>query len=550
MFSLNAATTGLTSNPASLTFTYQMGGALPVTQNVSLASGGVTANFTVTITGGPWLTVVPSAGKTPGTLIVSVNPATLPLGSYSGTVTVTPSGGLAAIQIPVTLIVKAAVTVLSVVPVSLNPTYQIGDPVPLTQTLSISSSEGLASFTVQASGGTWISVSPASGVVFLAFPAQLTVTIDPSSLVPGSYSGAITISSTTASPKTQTIPVTLTVNPGKPVLSSVWPGKIPMGSADTVLTVTGTGFYSGSAVKANATPLTMTFLGSTALLAVLPGTMLKAAGDISVIVSNPPPGGGDSKPFTVTVQTPGPHITAAGIVNAASYAGGAVAPGEMLAVFGSAIGPDTPTSFIAPSGTGAIATSLGGAQVIFDSVPVPVIFAESGQLVVMAPYALAGKTFTHVNVQYNTTASETVTMLVADAAPALFTLGAAGTGQCAALNYDATTQAYTINSDTNPATASSVVVLYAMGAGQTKPAGIDGIITAAANLPVPVLPVTVQIGGLDATVLSATAGPGLVAGIMQVNVQVPTGIKANKTVPVVLKVGTFSSPAGTTIALK
>jgi uncharacterized protein (TIGR03437 family) len=68
-------------------------------------------------------------------------------------------------------------------------------------------------------------------------------------------------------------------------------------------------------------------------------------------------------------------------------------------------------------------------------------------------------------------------------------------------------------------------------------------------LPAPVLPVSVTIGGQPATVLFAAAVPGAVAGIMQVEIQVPTNIAPGPTVPVLLQVGNFTSPVGVTLAI-
>ena len=41
-----------------------------------------------------------------------------------------------------------------------------------------------------------------------------------------------------------------------------------------------------------------------------------------------------------------PVASAAGVVNAASFTGGAVAPGEMITIFGTGIGPATFTNFV------------------------------------------------------------------------------------------------------------------------------------------------------------------------------------------------------------
>jgi uncharacterized protein (TIGR03437 family) len=92
-------------------------------------------------------------------------------------------------------------------------------------------------------------------------------------------------------------------------------------------------------------------------------------------------------------------------------------------------------------------------------------------------------------------------------------------------------------------------MFFATGAGQTDPPGADGQI-AGDTLPKPLLPVTVQIGGLDAKVLYAGAAPGLVAGVLQVNCIVPSDSPSGYAVPIMLTVGNISSPAGVTLAIK
>ena len=88
------------------------------------------------------------------------------------------------------------------------------------------------------------------------------------------------------------------------------------------------------------------------------------------------------------------------------------------------------------------------------------------------------------------------------------------------------------------------------GEGQTNPQGVDGAIIppVASALKKPLLPVTVTIGGVDVGVpLYAGSAPGLVSGVMQVNVTIPANAPTG-TVPVVVTVGTAKSQSGTSAA--
>lgn len=236
--------------------------------------------------------------------------------------------------------------------------------------------------------------------------------------------------------------------------------------------------------------------------------------------------------------------SAAGVVNAASSQGGAVAPGEIVTLYGSGLGPVSPASLqLTPDGQ-LVTNSLASVQVLFDGVPAPLIYVSDSQVSAVVPYDVAGQTSTSVQVSNGGITSDPLALSVAASAPALFTQTASGAGPAAALNQD-----YSLNTAANPAARGSVLQLFATGEGQTSPGGINGKL-AAAPLPKPVQPVKVQIGGVDAPVLYAGAAPGLVAGLMQVNVQVPRSVSPGAAVSVMITVGAAASPAGVTVAVK
>ena len=93
------------------------------------------------------------------------------------------------------------------------------------------------------------------------------------------------------------------------------------------------------------------------------------------------------------------------------------------------------------------------------------------------------------------------------------------------------------------------MVLYGTGEGRTVPASVDGKIALNAPFARPELPVNVSIGGQRVDVLYAGAAPGLVAGVLQLNVRVPEAIAAGNQA-VVVRIGERTSQAGLTIAVK
>lgn len=244
------------------------------------------------------------------------------------------------------------------------------------------------------------------------------------------------------------------------------------------------------------------------------------------------------------VSGPAPVGTAAGVVNAASYQGGAVSPGEIVAIFGTGIGPAAIASGSVTS-YGYYDSFAGETSVLFDGNPAPIVFSSAGLTSVIVPYSVAGQSSTQMTVVYQGRASAPVTLPVAAAAPGLFSANASGSGNGAIYNGDGTR-----NSPANPAAAGSVVVLYGTGEGQTSPAGVTGRL-ANTVFPKPALPVKVTIGGVDATagITYEGAVPTLVAGIFQINVTVPAGV-ASGPQPVVVTVGSFSSQPGLTVTVQ
>ncbi len=187
---------------------------------------------------------------------------------------------------------------------------------------------------------------------------------------------------------------------------------------------------------------------------------------------------------------------------------------------------------------------LAGTSVFFDGTASPLLYAAANQINAIVPYAVFGEASTHIHVLRGGQEIADLISPVAAAAPAIFTLEPGGVGPGAILNQD-----LTVNTPLNPAPRGSIAVLFATGAGQTDPPGTDGLI-AIESWPKPQLPVSVQIGGLDAEILYSGAAPTLIAGVLQVNCRIPAEVVPGFTVPVVLKVGSAESPRGVTLSVR
>jgi uncharacterized protein (TIGR03437 family) len=244
---------------------------------------------------------------------------------------------------------------------------------------------------------------------------------------------------------------------------------------------------------------------------------------------------------TITVNAvPTVTLQPNAILNAGSFLSGPLAPGELVTLIGSGIGP---ASAQHPTGS-ASNTILGGTSVLFDGTAAPLLYAAANQINAVVPYGVSGQTATQVTVTAQGQMIAGVALTVAATAPAIFTLDSSGSGPGAILNQDSS-----VNSASNPAAKGSIVVIYATGAGQTNPPGVDGSVTGTV-LPTPLLPVSVQIGGLNSKVVYAGAAPALISGVIQVNAVLPAAVPSGPAVPVLLSIGTATSQAGVTVAIR
>jgi uncharacterized protein (TIGR03437 family) len=278
--------------------------------------------------------------------------------------------------------------------------------------------------------------------------------------------------------------------------------------------------FSGSAIGHGPAPVTLT-------VAANPGGPRSATVSIAG--------------FSVAVTQQSPLFSLAAVTDAASNLPGAISPGEIVAIHGSGIGPAQLVT-AAPGSNGFYGTQLANTSVSFSGIPAPMIYTWATQVAAIVPYEITGTT-AQVTVTYQGQTSAALSVPIASSAPGIFTLDSTGQGQAAAINQDGVT----VNTAATPANRGDIISIYATGEGQTTPAGVDGK-PASVPYPKPNLPVTAYVGGQNATVIYAGGAPGLVAGLMQVNVQIPAGIQAGSAVPVALAVGDMGS-AGVTIAV-
>lgn len=544
---LNVTAGSLTLSASSLSFEQTVGGPAPASQTVTLGSDGAALNYNAVVQSNrvvSWLSVSPASGTTGGALTIAVDGSKLTPGTYTATIAVTsPGGGNSPATITVNF--KLVPGTLSAPNTTLTFTQAVGGPAPAPQSIAVAGSPAALNYTVVSAplSGVWLSATPASGTT----PSSVEISVNGATLPVGQYTGTVTIASTGAGGSPIAVGVILNVvapgvlaalptslsfahtiglaapAPQNLAISSI--GSVPV-TALVQLDGVAAGWLTVAPAGSGITPAT---------LAVSVAPLNLAAGQYTgrIVIASPLALAAVTVPVTLTVTAiPQPVVT--GVTNAANYATGAVSPGENIVIFGSGVGPAEFTS--ASPVNNVFPTLVGATRVFFDNVAAPIVYVSAGQTSVMVPYGVAGGSTTNIVVEYSGVQSAPRSQIVALAAPGIYTLNMQGTGPGAILNQDG----LTVNGLTAPEKRGNVIAIYMTGEGSTTPQGVDGVVIPVSALKKPQQTVTVTVGGVDAVVEYAGSAPGLISGVMQVNVRIPLTAPTG-TQPVVVTVGTVKS---------
>jgi uncharacterized protein (TIGR03437 family) len=383
-------------------------------------------------------------------------------------------------------------------------------------------------------------------------PTSMDLVIGPSNFSPVQY---LSIASSDGSAIPYSVDIKSVSPPGP------WFLGAPVSNAPP-LTPASVGIYATALVSI---PGVTTGIGSTGLPLPYSGTITITSPLAPTVVV----------PIIATqVNGPGPPAVQgeiASVLNAASFANASISPGEVVSIFGTGLGPAVPLGAQFDS-TGKVATSLGGVSVYFYNQPLegscckyavqaPLTYVSATQINCVVPYEVAtrmgGMLFVDVYYLGVWSKSATPNVKLTAASPGIFTVTGTGKGQAAALNSDNTP-----NTTLNPAPAGSIVQVWMTGEGDTLPAGITGSVTCSngcattSQIPKPGAPVAAFVNDQPATITFYGEAPGLVAGVMQVNVVIPPYTRSG---PASLSItvgswayspGPSSTQAGVTIAVK
>jgi uncharacterized protein (TIGR03437 family) len=562
-----------------LTFTAVVnGGAVPSQTFGVLNSGAGVMPWTVstsTLNGGNgWLNATPNSGTTDAASLavplvsVSVNPANLTPGQYSGQIQVNSASANNSPQF--------VSVILNVLPAGSNPGPLVlptglifaqapGGPAAPPQTISISNLTGTQltfnSGTLTNDGAAWFAATPKTGTVTPMQPTTLTVSVNSAELTPAIRQGVLTLLFQDGSVRTVNVLFLLASGgsasasarggshasgcaPSKllPVITSLgsqftvpagWPNTVAAqvvddcGNPQVTGTVTAT-FSNGDP------PVPLVSLkngGWTGTWQVSNTKNSAISVTLTADIASQQISGAATVSGSLQSSANAPVLRPGGVLNAASYSPSApLAPGSEIAIFGSnlANGTSSASAFPLPSELAGTLVTIGGKAA-------PLLYAGTGQVNAIIPFGLPLNTTAQVIVQQGNAYTSPQSIVLSPANPAIYTADSSGSGQGIVFRPDGQlAQAGT------PAQSGDELLIYASGLGDTTPEGSAG--QAAPNSPLMNVSgaVNLTIGGQSARVDFAGLAPGF-AGLYQINASVPGGVHGNA-LPVVLTVGGQPSP--------
>ncbi len=212
-----------------LSFTAGYLQSAPAAKSINLSATNCSSSMAWKATShASWLTISQANGSTPASPAIGINVTGLNPGTYTSSVTFSSSGGTQ--EVPVRFIMsQLAEPVLSVGSTrGLNFYSGQGDTTTQNVTLTNTGSGTLlwSANAITGSGGSWLSVSPASGSISANQSAVLAVTsTNHADMVPGTYSGTVNVAATDQQGRAiagspQYIPVSKVVNAACKVAAS------------------------------------------------------------------------------------------------------------------------------------------------------------------------------------------------------------------------------------------------------------------------------------------------------------------------------------------
>lgn len=226
-----------------------------------------------------------------------------------------------------------------------------------------------------------------------------------------------------------------------------------------------------------------------------------------------------------TFSGSGVYLNPLGVVNAGSFAPATnpVAPGEIIAIFGSGMSSGTASATNLP-----LPTNLGGVSVSVNGVNIPLFYVSPTQITAMVPYTISvanGVNYATFSVNNNGTTSNAVTTYVRNSSPGVFSLAQSGVGPAAAEHAN-----YSVISTSDPVTVGETITLYVGGLGAVNPAVTAGDAAPSSPPSSATGQVIVTFAGQGTSTPAFAGLTPTAAGLYQINVAVPSGLTSGDAV--------------------
>jgi uncharacterized protein (TIGR03437 family) len=248
-----------------------------------------------------------------------------------------------------------------------------------------------------------------------------------------------------------------------------------------------------------------------------------------------------------------PVISAGGVANGANFglAPAAIAPGELISVFGTNLASSTAASDTVP-----LSTTVGGVSVSINGTPAPIhdvchlcVGGGGDQLNIQVPWEVTGSNAQLVVTKSNQV-SQPASIAIAQTNPGIFTVNS-GVGTAIAIFTDGALAAPAGSIpgiSTRPAKAGDAIQIWATGLGAVDTPIADGA-DSLDKLRNTLVKPTVLIGNTPAQVLFSGLTP-FFGFVNQVNAVVATGTPSGNAVPIQLQIGSATTTNQATIAVQ
>lgn len=558
----------LAVNSTGILFQAVKGGGSTATQIVkvlNLGDSSSTVNWTASLMGAStgWLNLVSASGTATGanpgalTLALTSTATTQPAGPYYAIIKITDSNSRNSpqyVSAVLNLQPAGSAPAPNLGPVGLFFTTPFGGSAPSPQQVQINTSSSSAvTFNATASTfgtGSWLSVTPASGNASGQTAGSVAVSVNPTGLGAGIYSGDINIS---IGALLQSVNVTFVVQPTSSN-ATARAGSEPaserpqaVGCSPSKLAITETGLANNFAIPAGWPATLIAQLNNDCSSAVTNGNVVAtfSNGDPALNLTGDALGNysstwqpsstnpnmvvtlnataGSLQPATAKLyggiaanQTPPPVVNTNGTVNNLNSVGGApLAPGTIAALYGSGLyGPSSVlTSLPLPK-------SVNGTFALIGDTEAPLYYVSGLQLDLQIPFEATATQQVPIILSVNNALSLPQMLNIIPTAPGV-----------AALPDGTVIAQHGVGSapitSASPAKPGEIVVIYLVGMGATdaNPPVATGAVSPSSPPANVIMQPIVTVASQQADVKFAGLTPGSV-GLYQIDFQVPTNVSS------------------------